>query len=61
MMSNNIIRKYRYNESKFPNALKVMENGKLVKKMNFKYLEARVIYSVIDDKQEIYRPDKSIQ
>ena len=63
MMSRNIIQEnIDYIASKFPNALKeVMENGKLVKKIDFDVLKQELSNVVIDDKQERYQmtwPDK---
>jgi adenine-specific DNA-methyltransferase len=63
MMSSNIIQEnIDYIASKFPNALKeVMENGKLVKKIDFDVLKQELSTVVIDDKQERYQmtwPDK---
>jgi len=63
MMSSNIIKEnIDYIAKKFPNALKeVMENGKLVKKIDFDVLKQELSSVVIDDKQERYQmtwPDK---
>lgn len=63
MMSSNIIQEnIDYIASKFPNALKeVMENGELVKKIDFDVLKQELSTVVIDDKQERYQmtwPDK---
>lgn len=63
MMSSNIIQEnIDYITSKFPNALKeVMENGKLVKKIDFDILKQELSTILIDDKQERYQmtwPDK---
>lgn len=63
MMSGDIIKEnIDYIASKFPNALKeVMENGKLVKKIDFDVLKQELSNVVIDDKQERYQmtwPDK---
>ncbi len=63
MTSNNIIQEnIEYIASKFPNALKeVMEDGKLVKKIDFDVLKQELSTVVIDDKQERYQmtwPDK---
>lgn len=63
MMSSNIIQEnIEYIASKFPNAFKeVMENGKLVKKIDFDVLKQELSTVVIDDKQERYQmtwPDK---
>lgn len=63
MMSSNIIQEnIDYITKKFPNALKeVMENGKLVKKIDFDVLKQELSTVVIDDKQERYQmtwPDK---
>lgn len=63
MMSSNIIQEnIDYIAEKFPNALKeVMENGKLVKKIDFDVLKQELSTVVIDDKQERYQmtwPDK---
>jgi len=63
MMSSNIIQEnIDYIASKFPNALKeVMENGKLVKKIDFDILKQELSTILIDDRQERYQmtwPDK---
>lgn len=63
MMSGNIIQEnIDYIASKFPNALKeVMEEGKLVRKIDFDVLKQELSAVVIDDKQERYQmtwPDK---
>ena len=63
MMSGNIIQEnIDYIASKFPNALKeVMEEGKLVRKIDFDVLNQELSAVVIDDKQERYQmtwPDK---
>lgn len=63
MMSSNIIQEnIDYIASKFPNALKeVMENGKLVKKIDFDILKQELSAILIDDRQERYQmtwPDK---
>jgi adenine-specific DNA-methyltransferase len=63
MMSRDIIKEnIDYIASKFPNALKeVMENGKLVKRIDFDVLKQELSNVVIDDKQERYQmtwPDK---
>jgi adenine-specific DNA-methyltransferase len=63
MMSSNIIQEnIDYIASKFPNALKeVMENGKLVKKIDFNILKQELSTILIDDRQERYQmtwPDK---
>ena len=63
MMSSNIIQEnIDYIAEKFPNALKeVMENGKLIKKIDFDVLKQELSAVVIDDKQERYQmtwPDK---
>lgn len=63
MMSSNIIQEnIDYIASKFPNALKeVMENGKLVRKIDFDVLKQELSTILIDDRQERYQmtwPDK---
>jgi len=63
MMSSNIIQEnIDYIASKFPNALKeVMEDGKLVKKIDFDILKQELSTILIDDRQERYQmtwPDK---
>jgi adenine-specific DNA-methyltransferase len=63
MASSNIISEnIEYIATKFPNALKeVMENGKLVKKIDFDVLKQELSTLVMDDKQERYQmtwPDK---
>jgi len=63
LMSGDIIKEnIDYIASKFPNALKeVMENGKLVNKIDFDVLKQELSNVVIDDKQERYQmtwPDK---
>lgn len=63
MMSSNIIQEnIDYIACKFPNALKeVMEDGKLVRKIDFDVLKQELSSVVIDDKQERYQmtwPDK---
>ena len=63
MMSSNIIQEnIDYIASKFPKALKeVMENGKLVKKIDFDILKQELSTILIDDRQERYQmtwPDK---
>lgn len=63
MMSSNIIKEnIDYIAMKFPNALKeVMENGKLIKKIDFDVLKQELSTVLIDDKQERYQttwPDK---
>ena len=63
MMSSNIIQEnIDYIASKFPNALKeVIENGKLVKKIDFDILKQELSTILIDDRQERYQmtwPDK---
>ena len=63
MMSSNIIQEnIDYIAEKFPNTLKeVMENGKLVKRIDFDNLKQELSAVVIDDKQERYQmtwPDK---
>ncbi|MGD9909452.1 MAG: site-specific DNA-methyltransferase [Candidatus Izemoplasmatales bacterium] len=63
MMSSNIIQEnIDYIANKFPNALKeVIENGELVKKIDFDVLKQELSTEVIDDKQERYQmtwPDK---
>lgn len=63
MMSSNIIQEnIDYIANRFPNTLKeVMENGKLVKRIDFDVLKQELSTVVIDDKQERYQmtwPDK---
>ena len=63
MMSSNIIQEnIDYIANRFPNALKeVMENGKLIKRIDFDVLKQELATVVIDDKQERYQmtwPDK---
>jgi adenine-specific DNA-methyltransferase len=63
MASSNIINEnIEYIATKFPNVLKeVMENGKLVKKIDFDVLKQELSTLVMDDKQERYQmtwPDK---
>ncbi len=63
MMSSNIIQEnIDYIASKFPNALKeVIENGKLVRKIDFDILKQELSTILIDDRQERYQmtwPDK---
>ena len=63
MMSSNVIQEnIDYIAGKFPNALKeVMEDGKLVRKIDFDVLKQELSSVVIDDKQERYQmtwPDK---
>ena len=63
MMSSNIIQEnIEYITRKFPNALKeVIENGRLIKKIDFDVLKQELSTVVMDDKQERYQmtwPDK---
>jgi adenine-specific DNA-methyltransferase len=63
MISSNVIQEnIDYIAEKFPSALKeVLENGKLVKKIDFDILKQELSTVVIDDKQERYQmtwPDK---
>lgn len=63
MMSSNIIQdNIDYIASKFPNALKeVIDNGKLVRKIDFDVLKQELSEILIDDRQERYQmtwPDK---